>query len=115
MRKQAIVARLATQFRKKKFSLDERTSKRLLEETKQRLRLQQEARTIARIEELEIEACERLERQLQLEHKELNGELECSETDTAKQYTLYWSDSEEDLTKEQSSSTTDKSELETPD
>ena len=33
---------------------------RLLEETKQRLRLQQEARTIARIEELEIEACERL-------------------------------------------------------
>jgi hypothetical protein len=40
---------------KKKLSLDER--KKLLEETKQRLRLQQEARTIARIEELEIEAC----------------------------------------------------------
>jgi hypothetical protein len=46
---------------KKKLSLDER--KRQLEETKQRLRLQQEARTIARIEELEIEACERLGRQ----------------------------------------------------
>ncbi len=61
---------------KKKLSLAER--KRLLvEETKQRLRLQQEARTIARIEELEIEACERLGRQLQLEHKELSGELEC--------------------------------------
>jgi hypothetical protein len=40
---------------KKKLSLAER--KRLLEETKQRLRLQQEVRTIARIEELEIEAC----------------------------------------------------------
>ena len=39
-------------------SLAER--KRLLEETKQRLRLQQEARTIARIEKLDIEACERL-------------------------------------------------------
>ena len=73
---------------KKKLSLAER--KRLLEETKQRLRLQQEARTIARIEELEIEACERLGRQLQLEHKELSGELECSETDTVRQYTLNW-------------------------
>jgi hypothetical protein len=100
---------------KKRLSIAE--GKRLLEETKQRqrLRLQQEARTIARIEQLDIEACERLGRQLQLEHKELNGELECSETDTARQYTLYWSDSEEDLTDGQSSSTTDKSELETPD
>ncbi len=80
---------------KKKFSLDER--KRLLEETKQRLRFQQEARTIARIEELNIEACERLGRQLQLDHKELSGELECSETDTARQYTLNLSDVEEDL------------------
>ena len=35
--------------------------------------------------------------ELQLEHKELNGELECSETDTARQYTLYLSDVEEDL------------------
>jgi hypothetical protein len=80
----------------------------LLEETKHRLRLQQEARTIARIEQLDIEACERLERQLQLEHLELNGELNCSETDTARQYTLYLSDSEEDLISEQSSSSTVK-------
>jgi hypothetical protein len=80
---------------KKKLSLAKR--KRLLEETKQRQRLQQEARTIKRIEELDIEACERLGRQLQLEHKELSGELECSETDTARQYTLDSSDVEEDL------------------
>ncbi len=78
----------------------------LLEETKHRLRLQQEARTIARIEQLEIEACEKLGRQLQLEHLELNGELDCSETDTARQYTLYLSDSEEDLISEQNSSST---------
>ena len=89
---------------KKKLSLDER--KRQLEETKQRLRLQQEARTIARIEELEIEACERLGRQLQLQHLELSGELECSDTDTARQYTLYLSDSEDDLTSEQNDSST---------
>ena len=95
----------------------------LLEETKHRLRLQQEARTIARIEQLEIEACERLGRQLQLEHLELNGELDCSDTDTARQYTLYLSDSEEDLISEQNSSTTvetvhikrSSSILETPD
>ena len=89
----------------------------MLEETKQRLRLQlqQEARTIARIEQLDIEACERLGRQLQLEHLELNGELECSETNTARQYTLNLSDVEEDLTEEQSSSSIFKSELETPD
>ncbi len=74
--------------------------KQLLEKTKQRLRLQQEARTIARIEQLNIEACERLGRQLQLEHLELSGEFECSDTDTARQYTLYLSDSEEDLTTE---------------
>jgi hypothetical protein len=82
--------------------------KQLLEETKQRLRLQQEARTIARIEQLGIEACERLGRQLQLEleHLELSGELECSDTDTARQYTLYLSDSEEDLTTEQNNSST---------
>ena len=80
---------------KTKLSLAERNQ--LLEETKQRLRLQQEARTIKRIEELDIEACERLGRQLQFEHKELNGELECSETDTARQYTLYLSDVDEDL------------------
>ncbi len=80
----------------------------LLEETKHRLRLQQEARTIARIVQLDIEACERLERQLQLEHLELNGELNYSETDTARQYTLYLSDSEEGLISEQSSSSTVK-------
>ena len=61
-------------------------------------------RTIARIEQLEIEACERLGIQLQLGHLELNGELDCSETDTARQYTLYLSDSEEDLISEQNSS-----------
>ena len=106
---------------KKKLSLAER--KRLLEETKQRLRLQQEARTIARIEQLDIEACERLGRQLQLQHLELSGELECSDTDTARQFTLYLSDGEEDLTSEQNHSSTvetvnvDKSSsiLETPD
>ena len=91
---------------KKKLSLAER--KQLLEDTKQRLRLQQEARTIARIEQLDIEACERLGRQLQLQHLELSGELECSDTDTARQYTLYLSDSEEDLTAEESHSSTNK-------
>ena len=89
---------------KKKLSLAER--KNLLEETKQRLRLLQDARTIARIEQLEIEACERLGRQLQLQHSELSGELECSDTDTARQYTLYLSDSEDDLTSEQNHSST---------
>ncbi len=49
-----------------KKTLSKAEGKRLLEETKQRLRLQQEARTIARIEQLDIEACERLGRQLQL-------------------------------------------------
>jgi hypothetical protein len=95
--------------------LSKAEDKRLLKETKQRLRLQQEARTIARIEQLDIEACERLGRQLQLEHLELSGELECSETNTARQYTLNLSDVEGDLTEEQSSSTTVKSELENPD
>jgi hypothetical protein len=89
---------------KKRLSLAERYN--LLEETKQRLRLEQEARTIARIEQLEIEACERLGRQLQLQHLELSGELECSDTDTARQYTLYLSDSEDDLTSEQNDSST---------
>ncbi len=93
--------------------------KRLLEETKQRLRLQQEARTIKRIEELDIEACDRLGRQPQFEHKELNSELECSETDTARQYTLYLSDVEEDLnhssTVETVSVNKSSSLLETPD
>ena len=86
-------------------SLAER--KRLLEETKQRLRLLQEARTIERIEQLNIKASERLERQLQAEQLELNSEL----------------DSEENLASEQSSSSTvetvninkSSSLLETPD
>ena len=90
---------------RRKHSLAE--SKRLLEETKQRLRLQQEARTIARIEQLRIEASERLVRQLQIEQLELNNEL----------------DSEENLAAEQNSSPTVKtvyinkssSLLETPD
>ena len=89
---------------KGRLSLAERYN--LLEETKQRLRLEQEARTIARIEQLEIEACERLRRQLRLQHLELSGELECSDTDTARQYTLYLSDSEDDLTSEQNNSST---------
>ena len=88
----------------------------LLEETKHRLRLQQEARTIARIEQLEIEACERLQRQLQLGPNR-------SETDTARQSALCVSDSEKNLISEQNSSSTvetvhiDKSSniLETPD
>ena len=86
-------------------SLAER--KRLLEETKQKLRLQQEARTIERIEQLNDKASERLGRQLQTEQLELNSEL----------------DSEEDLASEQSSSSTaetvninkSSSLLETPD
>ena len=65
-----------------KTKLSKSKGEKLLEETKQRLTLQQEARTIARIEQLNIEACERLGRQLQLEHLELSGELECSDTDT---------------------------------
>jgi len=74
----------------------------LLEETKHRLRLQQEARTIARIEQLEIQACERLQRQLQLGHSKPNR----SETDTARQSALCVSDSEKNLISEQNSSST---------
>ena len=86
-------------------SLAER--KRLLEETKQKLRLQQEARTIERIEQLNVKAGKRLRRQLHREQLKLNTEL----------------DSEEDLASEQSSSSTvetvninkSSSLLETPD
>ena len=102
-----------------KKTLRKAKGERPLEETKQRLRLQQEARTIARIEQLDIKACERLGRQLQLEHLELNGELECSETDTARQYTLYLSDVEENpnhsSTVETVSVNKSSSLLETPD
>jgi hypothetical protein len=87
----------------------------LLEDTKQRLRLEQEARTQARLEELEIEVLENLGRQLQLEHLELSGELECPETSTARQYTRYWSDDEEDLTDEKTSSSVKQSVVEIPD
>ena len=86
--------------------LTQAQGKKLLEDTKQRQRLLQEARTSARLEELEIEICEKLGRQLYLEHLELSGELECSDTDTARQYTLYLSDSEDDLTSEQNNSST---------
>ena len=63
--------------------------KELLEKTKQRQRLLQEARTSARLEELDIEICEKLGRQLYLEHLELNGELDLPEDSTARQYTRY--------------------------
>ena len=90
-----------------KKTLRKAKGERLLEETKQRLRLQQEARTIARIEQLRIEASERLVRQLQIEQLELNNEL----------------NSEENLASEQNSSPTvetvyinkSSSLLETPD
>jgi hypothetical protein len=49
----------------------------LLEDTKQRLRLELQARTQARVAELEIEVLENLERQLQLEALEHTRELEC--------------------------------------
>ena len=87
----------------------------LLEDTKQRLRLEQEARTKARLEELEIEVLENLGRQLQLEVLELSGELECPETSTARQYTRYWSDDEEDLADEKTSSSVTQSVVEIPD
>ncbi len=96
--------------------LTQAQGKKLLEDTKQqRQRLLQEARTSARLEELDIGFCEKLGRQLYLEHLELGGELECLDTSTARQYTRYYSDSEEDLTDEQSRSSNVKSELETPD
>ena len=72
----------------------------MLEGIKQKQRLQQEARTIAKLEQLEIEVCEKL-----------SCELECSNTDTSKQYTLNTSDDEEDLVEEQDYSSTIKSEL----
>ena len=72
----------------------------MLEETKHRLRLEQEAGTIARIGQLQIQACERLQRQLQLGHLEPNR----SGTDTVRQSTLYVSDSEKNLISEQNSS-----------
>ncbi len=76
----------------------------LLEDTKQRLRLEQQARTEARLRELEIEVLENLGGQLLTEPLELSRELNCPETSTARQYTLSTSDNEEDLTDEKKSS-----------
>jgi hypothetical protein len=78
-------------------------------------RLLQEARTSARLEELDIEICEKLKRQLYLEHLELNGELDPPEDSTARQYPRYTSDSEEDLAEEQGSSSVSKSVVKIPD
>ena len=87
----------------------------LLEDTKQKLRLEQQARTEARLRELEIEVLENLERQLQLEALEHTRELECPETSTARQYTLIASDNEEYLTDEKTSSSVTQSVVEIPD
>jgi hypothetical protein len=94
--------------------LTEEQRLKLLEDTKQRVRLEQQARTQARLEELEIEVLENLGRQLQLEVLELSGELECPETSTARQYTRYWSNDEEDLTDEKKSSSVVTSVVEIP-
>ena len=89
---------------------------KLLADTKQRLRLEQEARTKARLEDLEIEVLENLGRQLRLEYLELNGELECPETDTRRQYTLDTSEYEKDLVQEPKVGSDNKyTELESPD
>ena len=87
----------------------------LLEDTKQRLRLELQARTQARLAELEVEVLENLERQLQLEAPEHTRELECPKTSTARQYTLITSDNEEDLTDERKSSSVSQSVVEIPD
>ncbi len=89
---------------------------KLLAETKQRQRLLLEARTSERLEQLEVEACEELGRQLRLEYLELSGELGCQETDTRRQYTLSTSDDEEDLVQEPKDGSDKKYiELESPD
>ncbi len=89
---------------------------KLLKDTKQRLRLEQEARTKARLEDLEIAVLENLGRQLRLEYLELNGELECPETDTRRQYTLDTSEDEKDLAQEPKVGSDKKyTELESPD
>jgi len=87
----------------------------LLEDTKQRLRLELQARTQARVAELEIEVLKNLERQLQLEALERTRELERSETSTARQYTLIASDNEEDLTDKKTNSLVLTSVVEIPD
>ncbi len=92
--------------------------KKLLEETKKRIRLEQEARTQARLEKLDFEACETLGKKLFNQYWDLEKELE-------EQAELDWSDEEETprtlptLTntenKEESSSSNNFLELETPD
>ncbi len=86
-----------------------------LEDTKQRLRLELQARTQARVAELEVEVLENLEKQLRLEALKHTIELECPETSTARQYTLTTSDNEEDLTDEKTSSSVTQSVVEIPD
>ena len=83
--------------------------KRLIEA--QRLQLLEDTKQRPRLEELEIEVLENLGRQFRLEDLELSGELECSDTVTARQYTLRTSDDEEDLVEEQDSSSTIESEF----
>ena len=87
----------------------------LLEDTKQRLRLELQARTQARLAELEVEVLENLGRQLQFEALELSIELDRPETSTARQYTLITSDNEEDLTDEKTNSLALTSVVEIPD
>ena len=92
--------------------------KKLLEETKKRIRLEQEARTQARLEQLDFEACEKLGKELYKQYWDLEKELE-------EQAELDWSDEEETpltlptLTntenKQESSSSNKFLELETPD
>jgi hypothetical protein len=50
--------------------------KKLLEETKKRIRLEQEARTQARLEELDYEACKELRKKLLKQYWDLEKELE---------------------------------------
>ncbi len=95
--------------------LTEAQRSKLLEDTKQRLRLEQEARTQSRLEEFEIDYLEKLGRRLLTEHLELSGELECLETSTARQHTLVTRDYEEDLTDDKTSSSVTKSVIEVPD
>ena len=87
----------------------------LLEDTKQRLRLELQARTQARLAELEVEVLENLERQLQLEALEHTSELDLPDTSTARQHTLTTSNNEEDLADEKTSSSVVKSVVELPD
>ncbi len=89
----------------------------MLADTKQRQRLLQEARTSERLEQLEIEACEKLGRLLRLEYLELSGELEYPETYTIRQYTISTIDDKEDLVQELNKDGSNKkyTELESPD